>query len=72
MENQGVYICQTTSYQIEPVLVVITIVPSIVPTQNPNVTVSVSSLTIPTGGIGKIECEPVGYPLPLIRWSKVS
>nr|XP_032526331.1 basement membrane-specific heparan sulfate proteoglycan core protein [Danaus plexippus plexippus] len=70
MENQGVYICQTTSYQIEPVLVVITIVPSIVPTQNPNVTVSVSSLTIPTGGIGKIECEPVGYPLPLIRWSK--
>ncbi|XP_052746482.1 basement membrane-specific heparan sulfate proteoglycan core protein isoform X2 [Bicyclus anynana] len=72
LENQGVYICQTASSDVNPVLVVLTVIPTgtVPPNEMSNISLSVNSLTIPTGGMGQIECIPRGDPLPLIRWSK--
>lgn len=74
LENQGVYICQSSSPQVSavPILVTVTPLSPTVPPIAPNVTVSVGSLSIPTGEKGIVECTPHGFPLPLIRWSKVS
>ncbi|KAL0852381.1 hypothetical protein ABMA28_000578 [Loxostege sticticalis] len=72
LDNQGVYVCRTTSYDVAPVLVVVTVIPqgTPAPEQQPNITVSVNNLKIPTGGSGTVECSPRGYPQPLIRWRK--
>ncbi|CAH2103371.1 unnamed protein product [Euphydryas editha] len=70
-ENQGVYICQTTPYiDINPELVILTVIPTRTPSPESNITLSVNQLKIPTGGSGTIECSPQGYPLPLIKWTK--
>ncbi|XP_028173989.1 basement membrane-specific heparan sulfate proteoglycan core protein isoform X3 [Ostrinia furnacalis] len=71
-DNQGVYICRTTSYDVAPVLVVLTVLSQGTPPpeQQPNITVSVNNLKIPTGGSGAVECTPKGYPQPQIRWRK--
>lgn len=73
-ENQGVYICQSTPYlNINPELIVLTVVPTtpVSPDNVSNITLSVNQLKIPTGGSGTIECNPHGYPSPLIKWTKV-
>lgn len=74
LENQGVYICQTEAPNVNPVLVVLTVIPTgtVAPGEMPNISLSVDQLTIPTGGRGEIECAPRGNPLPLIKWSKVN
>ncbi|XP_045509969.1 basement membrane-specific heparan sulfate proteoglycan core protein isoform X5 [Colias croceus] len=72
LENEGVYICQTTSPDVNPKLIVLTVLPQSTPppSEMSNITVSVDHLKIPTGGSGTIDCTPQGYPLPLIKWTK--
>ncbi|XP_038216733.1 basement membrane-specific heparan sulfate proteoglycan core protein-like isoform X4 [Zerene cesonia] len=72
LENEGVYICQTTSPDVNPKLIVLTVIPQSTPAPSEvsNITVSVDHLKIPTGGSGTIDCTPQGYPLPLIKWTK--
>ncbi|CAH2220488.1 jg2114, partial [Pararge aegeria aegeria] len=72
-ENEGVYICQTESPDVNPVLVVLTIIPTstIPPNEVTDITLSVNQTTIPAGGKGQIECSPKGEPMPLIKWTKV-
>ncbi|CAH0716594.1 unnamed protein product, partial [Brenthis ino] len=72
-ENQGVYMCQTPpNYDMRPEMTVITVIslntPS--PGETTNITVSADQITIPTGGSGTVDCNPQGYPLPLIKWTK--
>lgn len=73
LENQGVYICQTTSKQAASVPILVTVVPLTTPPpgEAPSISVNAESLKIPTGGSGTIECNPHGYPTPYIKWSKV-
>ncbi|KAI8430580.1 hypothetical protein MSG28_000802 [Choristoneura fumiferana] len=72
LENQGVYVCQTTSEQAASVPILVTVVPLSTPApgEAPSISVSVDSLKIPTGGSGTIDCNPQGYPQPYIKWSK--
>ncbi|CAG9782356.1 unnamed protein product [Diatraea saccharalis] len=72
LSNQGVYVCQTSSYDVQPVRVVVAVIPQGTPRpeDQSNITVSVDSLKIPSGGSGSVECTPRGYPLPQITWRK--
>ncbi|RVE42173.1 hypothetical protein evm_013174 [Chilo suppressalis] len=72
LTNQGVYVCQTTAYDVQPVRIVVAVIPQGTPSpeDQSNITVSVDRLRIPTGGSGSVECTPRGYPLPLISWKK--
>ncbi|XP_072931305.1 basement membrane-specific heparan sulfate proteoglycan core protein [Epargyreus clarus] len=71
LENQGVYVCRAID-AINPVQVVLTVVslntPS--PDEGPQIKVSTEVLKIPTGGSGTVECTPLGYPRPLIKWTR--
>lgn len=73
-ENQGVYMCQAPPiYDVGPEMTVLTVIsintPS--PDEMSNITLSTEHLKIPTGGSGTVDCNPQGYPLPLIKWTKV-
>ncbi|XP_053624887.1 basement membrane-specific heparan sulfate proteoglycan core protein isoform X4 [Plodia interpunctella] len=70
-ENQGVYVCQTIYGRVNPIAISLTVIPFVSsPEDEPNITLSVSSLRIPTGGSGSVECIPSGYPLPTIKWTR--
>lgn len=74
IENQGVYVCRAILDAISPAQVVLTVqslnTPS--PDQGLELKLSTEVLNIPTGGSGSVDCTPVGYPRPLIRWTRVS
>lgn len=70
-ENQGVYICLSTSSDAPPATALITVNDiNVEPGVEPNITVSVDSLKIPTGESGTVDCNPLGSPLPMIKWTK--
>ncbi|KAM3968767.1 basement membrane-specific heparan sulfate proteoglycan core protein isoform 3-T3 [Aphomia sociella] len=71
-ENQGVYICQTPYNTITPIMIVVKVIPygTPSPSEASNITTSAQSLRIPTGGTGSVDCSPLGYPPPIIRWKK--
>lgn len=74
-DNAGVYVCQTTSSEIYPVPVVVSVeaVNTPPPSEAPSVAViGIDRVTVPTGEKVLIDCVPSGYPLPLVRWKKVS
>ncbi|XP_075991621.1 terribly reduced optic lobes isoform X3 [Anticarsia gemmatalis] len=69
-ENQGVYICHSQQYDIAPIQIHLTI-SAINPVQEEyNLTLSVSRLSIPTGGSGAVDCMVRGRLTPTIRWTK--
>ncbi|XP_049885171.1 basement membrane-specific heparan sulfate proteoglycan core protein-like isoform X3 [Pectinophora gossypiella] len=72
IENQGVYTCQAASPDIVPVSVLLTVIPSGTPSpsETSNITVSKNSVRIPQGGSDTVDCSPLGYPQPLIKWKK--
>lgn len=71
LDNQGVYICQAPVTDVSPVPVLVTVIAQYPDVEQSNITVSVDRLKIPTGGRGTVDCNPVGRPTPLIKWSKV-
>ncbi|XP_037299981.1 basement membrane-specific heparan sulfate proteoglycan core protein isoform X7 [Manduca sexta] len=72
LDDQGVYLCQSASPGVVPAQIVVKVeragTPS--PADVSNITVSVDRIIIPTGETGTIDCNPMGYPLPFIRWSR--
>ncbi|XP_060809746.1 basement membrane-specific heparan sulfate proteoglycan core protein isoform X4 [Amyelois transitella] len=70
-DNQGVYVCQTLYSRVNPVVITLHVIPIVSPPEDePNITLSVSSLRIPTGGSGSVDCIPSGYPLPVVKWTR--
>ncbi|KAJ8737484.1 hypothetical protein PYW08_000079 [Mythimna loreyi] len=70
-ENQGIYICQSPLSEVAPVPILVTVNVRAPPTPEAyNISVSEDRLRIPTGGSGTVECNVVGRPTPLIRWTK--
>ncbi|KAI5637001.1 immunoglobulin domain-containing protein [Phthorimaea operculella] len=71
-ENRGIYVCQASSPDIDPVSVVLSVIPlaSTLPSQQPNITIPEDRVVVSTGDSRAIECIPLGYPQPRIRWSK--
>ncbi|XP_061720060.1 basement membrane-specific heparan sulfate proteoglycan core protein isoform X2 [Cydia pomonella] len=72
LENQGVYMCKTTSGQAESMAVVVKVIPvgTQSPLESPGVELDVNELRIPTGESGVVHCTATGNPLPRIVWSK--
>ena len=70
-ENQGVYICQSPLSEVAPVPILVTVNVQAPPSPEYNISVSEDRLRIPTGGSGTVECNVIGRPTPLIRWTKV-
>lgn len=70
--NQGVYVCRSQLSNVAPIPILVTVIERNPVPEVVNISVSVERLTIPTGGSGTVDCNVVGRPLPLIRWSKVS
>lgn len=70
-DNQGVYICQAPITDVAPVQLLVTVIALNPEIEEANITVSADRLKIPTGGSGTVDCNPVGRPAPLIKWSKV-
>nr|XP_037874357.1 basement membrane-specific heparan sulfate proteoglycan core protein isoform X3 [Bombyx mori] len=71
-ENDGIYVCQSSSSNVSPQSIIITIIPTYSPdpAKESNISISVDSLKVPAGGSGKIDCNPDGTILPTIKWSK--
>ncbi|KAJ8737311.1 hypothetical protein PYW07_000582 [Mythimna separata] len=70
-ENQGIYICQSPLSDVAPVPILVTVNVQAPPIpEGYNITVSEDRLRIPTGGSGTVECNVVGRPTPLVRWTK--
>lgn len=72
-ENRGVYTCQVALPDVAPVSVLLTVVPSGTPSpsDDSNITVSKNTVRIPQGGSDSVDCSPLGYPQPIIKWRKV-
>ncbi|XP_047041100.1 basement membrane-specific heparan sulfate proteoglycan core protein-like isoform X2 [Helicoverpa zea] len=69
-DNRGVYVCQSRISDVSPEAIFVDVVSSSPAPSTYNISASVDRLKIPTGGSGTVECNVVGRPLPVVKWTK--
>uniref|UniRef100_A0A2A4JYV4 Hemolin n=1 Tax=Heliothis virescens TaxID=7102 RepID=A0A2A4JYV4_HELVI len=69
-DNRGVYVCQSRISEVSPIAIFVDVVSTSPVPSTYNISASVDRLKIPTGGSGTVECNVVGRPIPLVKWTK--